>query len=310
MLLLVGNPGAIFCYAIAIHSGNLFIVFVQIIYNMQHIVKPVKAVTKKYTTKNGVKESISKRVDFGVTDLFDVDDLVAITLKTNFDKLTTDSADAVGDLEKTIADKDATITGLNESNDKLNKELQQKLDKLNEVTAKLKAAEKTIAELESDISAKDKTIAELTSTVDDNAKTITASGNVIDDLNVKVDELTATVGELKPLLLSKDETISDLEKQIAIYDAVDVDKLKEKADELDKSKNVIILQQKQITEYLLLVNFHKDKANAYKNQNAISKLIGRDAAADITLPDLALIDSSGNPIADDNADSGNGSAKQ
>ena len=299
MLLLVGNPGAIFCYAIAIHSGNLFIVFVQIIYNMQHIVKPVKAVTKKYTTKNGVKESISKRVDFGVTDLFDVDDLVAITLKTNFDKLTTDSADAVGDLEKTIADKDATITGLNESN-----------DKLNEVTAKLKAAEKTIAELESDISAKDKTIAELTSTVDDNAKTITASGNIIDDLNVKVDELTATVGELKPLLLSKDATISDLEKQIAVYDAVDVDKLKEKADELDKSKNVIIVQQKQITEYLLLVNFHKDKANAYKNQNAISKLIGRDAAADIPLPDLALIDSSGNPIADDNADSGNGSAKQ
>ena len=174
-----------------------------------------------------------------------------------------------------------------------------KTNKIGDLSKEIKALKTKVAELESGISAKDETIDELTATVDGNAKKLTDSENVIDGLNDKVDELTAAVGKLKPLLLSKDDTISELEKQIAVYDAIDVDKLKEKADELDTSKNVVILQQKQITEYIQLVNFHKETATAYKNQNAISKLIGRDAATDIATPTLFLIDLSGNPIVDD-----------
>ena len=70
---------------------------------MQHEVKTVKATSKKYKTKDGVKESISKRVDLGVDSIFTVGDEVAITFKTDFDSLGNDSANIV-------ADRDATIT--------------------------------------------------------------------------------------------------------------------------------------------------------------------------------------------------------
>lgn len=192
---------------------------------MQHILKEVKAVTKKYPTKSGVKESISKRVDLGVTDIFETGECVAVISKTNFDNI-----------DETIAD----------------------------------------------------------------------SGNVIDGLNAKVDELTSTVGELKPLLLTKDSTIAELEKQIAVYGAMDVDELKEKSkkldatiDELDKSKNVIIRFQNEKMELKQLVNYHKEKATAYKNQRWYKKALGRDATADISTPTLVLFDLSGNDIVND-----------
>ena len=273
---------------------------------MQHEVKTVKKTTKKYNTKDGKKESISKRIDLGVDSVFAVGDEVAITFKTDFDKLTADSDGNVAELEKIIADKDAAIDNLNGSVDKFKKELKDKADIIAAKSKEIKALKSKVSELESDISAKGKTIDKLTATVSDNDAALTESGNTIDGLNDKVDELTATVGELKPLLLSKDSTIGELEKQIAVYDAMDVDVLKEKAAELNKTKNVIILQQKQITEYIQLVNYHKETATAYKNQNAFSKLIGRDAAANIIIPDLVLIDSSGNPIPDnDDAATGN-----
>ncbi len=271
---------------------------------MQHIVKPIKAVSKSYTTKSGeVKESVSKRVDFGVDDTFEVGDMVAVILKTDFDNM-----------ENTVADKDATIDDLNESIDKYKAELEAKTDKIGELSKDIKllkknvetfknmvsAKDKIIADLENNVSDKDDAISKLESTVNVKDNELSTSGNIIAGLNNDVAELTATVGELKPLLLSKDATINDLEKQIAIYDAVDVDKLKTKADELDKSKNVVIFQQKQITEYIQLVNYHKETATAYKNQNPISKFIGRDATADISLPVLSLIDLSGNPISNDN----------
>lgn len=261
---------------------------------MQHEVKTVKATSKKYKTKDGVKESISKRVDLGVDSIFTVGDEVAITFKTDFDSLGNDSANIV-------ADRDATISDLNDSIAKFKRELKEKTDIITATSNEIKALKTNVVELESDISVKDETIDELTADVTAKDEKLTDSEKTIDSLKDKVDELTATVGELKPLLLTKDATITDLEKQIAIYDAVDVDKLKTKADELDKSKNVVIFQQKQITEYIQLVNYYKETATAYKNQNPISKFIGRDATADISLPVLSLIDLSGNPISNDDA---------
>ena len=310
----VGNSGVIFCKRFEIHSGNLFIVFVQIINNMQHIIKQVKAVTKKYTTKSGEKESTSKRVDLGVTDIFDVDEYVAVISETNFNEI-----------DKTIADKDATISNLNDSVAKHKAEVTAKTNKIGDLSKEIKALKTKVAELESDVSAKDDIIGELESGVDGDAATIgdlekavADKDATIDDLNAKVNKLSATVDELKPLLLTKDSTITDLEKQIAVYDATDISDLKEKskklektADELDKSKNVIIRLQNEKMDLQQLVNYHKETATAYKNQNAFSKLIGRDAATDVTLPTLTFIDISGNPIAknddaatDDSADSG------
>ena len=61
--------------------------------------------------------------------------------------------------------------------------------------------------------------------------------------------------------------------------------------------------QNESKEYIRLVNYHKERATAYKNQGLISKALGKDATDDITLPTLYLIDSSGNPIKkDDDAD--------
>ena len=272
---------------------------------MQHIIKEVKATTKKYNTKDGKKESISKRVDLGVDAPFGVGEYVAIITASDFEKLTDETAAATGDLEKTIADKDATIDNLNGSVAKFKADVKAKTDKIADLSKEIKALKTKVAELESDISAKDETIETLNADVTGKDAELVTSGNVIDGLNDDVATLNAKLEKSKSLLLSKDDAIAKLDKQIAIYDAIDVDKLMEKADELDKTKNVIILQQKQITEYIQLVNYHKETATAYKNQGLINKALGRDAAAKIITPTLYLIDSSGNPIADDDADKGN-----
>lgn len=268
---------------------------------MQHIIKEVKAVTKKYPTKSGVKESISKRVDLGVTDIFETGEYVAVISKTNFDTI-----------DEIIADKDATITNLNDSVAKHKVELESKTNIIGDLSKEIKALKNQVEKLESDISAKDETINILTSDAKDKDEKLVDSGNIIDGLNAKVDELTSTVGELKPLLLTKDSTIAELEKQIAVYDAMDVDELKEKSkkldatiDELDKSKNVIIRFQNEKMELKQLVNYHKEKSTAYKNQRWYNKALGRDATADISTPTLVLFDLSGNDIVmdkDDNDD--------
>ena len=283
-----GNSGEIFYYTFDIHSGNLFIIFVQIINIMQHMIKEVKATTKKYETKDGIKESVSKRVELGVDDTFEVGESVVIISKTDFDKL-----------EKDVADKDATIGNLNDSIDKYKAELKSKFDEINGLSQEIKALKNTVGNLESDVSAKDETIDSLTKDVNVKDGKLTDSEKTIDGLNSKVDEVTATVGELESELSTKDDVIRELEKQIAVYDEMDIPELKEKASELDKSKNAIILQQRQIREYTQLVN-HKDKENtALRNQKWYHKALGRDATADIHLPPLVLIDESGNLIVKD-----------
>lgn len=256
---------------------------------MQHIMKEVKAVTKKYPTKSGIKESISKRVDLGVTDIFETGECVAVISKTNFDNI-----------DETIADKDTTIGNLNDSIAKHKAELESKTNIIGDLSKEIKALKTQVAELESDISAKDETISVLTSDVNVKDETIADSGNVIDGLNDKVDKLNATVDELKSLLLTKDDAIVKLEKQIAVYDAIDISDLKYKASELDKSKNIIMRLQNEKLEYVQLVNYHKETATAYKNQRWYNKALGKDATADISTPTLTLIDLSGNPIGKDN----------
>ena len=306
---------------------------------MQHETATVKKVIKKYTVKDGIeKESISYKITFKSDFAFDDGDDVAVVLLDDFKELDNVSADEIQQLKKDVADKDETIAANNESIDKLNAELQNKFNLINDVTAKLKASEKSVADLESDISEKDNIIAELKSdikvsgaTIDDlknnvtvkdaelvaskkviaeNEKTIAALTSKNDALHKRLDELTDLLTDKDKTIASLDADIVDYKIKIAEYNAIDIDKLKEKADKsddvkdelvavtkrLDDKSNVISLLQNQIMELQQLVNYKDKEIDAVKNQNVLYKLIGKDATADITAPTLYLIDSSGNLI--------------
>ena len=304
---------------------------------MQHETASVKKVVKKYTVKDGVeKESISFNVKLKSNSEFNDGDAVAVVLLDDFDGLDNVSADEIQQLKNAVADKDETIAANKESIDKLNAELHDKFNLINDVTAKLKASEKTIAELESDISAKDNIIAELKSdgkvadatitglknNVADKDAKLTASETTIKDNEKTIAELSAMndalherLDELSDLLSGKDETIAALDEsvvnckiKVAELNAVDVDKLKEKADKvdavtdelidvtkkLDGKSNVISLLQNQIMELQQLVNYKDKEIDALENKGTLDCLFKRDVTADIDSPSLHLIDMSGN----------------
>lgn len=312
---------------------------------MQHETATVKKVVKKYTVKDGVeKESISFNVKLKSNSEFNDGDAVAVVLLDDFDGLDNVSADEIQQLNNAVADKDETIAANKESIGKLNAELHDKFNLINDVTAKLKASEKTIAELESDISAKADIIAELKSdgkvadatitglknNVADKDAKLTASETTIKDNEKTIAELSAMndalherLDELSDLLSGKDETIAALDEsvvnckiKVAELNAVDVDKLKEKADKvdavtdelidvtkkLDGKSNVISLLQNQIMELQQLVNYKDKEIDAVKSQNVIYKFFGKDATADIDKPSLHLIDMSGNLIKENEND--------
>lgn len=312
---------------------------------MQHETAEIKKSVKKYKTVKGIeKESISFYANLGAKSEFDDGDIVAVALLDDFNELDNISADEIKDLKNDVADKDETIAANNERIDKLNAELKDKFNLINDVTAKLKASEKTVVDLKSDISAKDKMIADLdselkvadatinnfeTDVADKNAelvaskKVITENEKTISELSAKNDALHERLDELTDLLSGKDKTIAELDESIVNYrlkiaelNAVDIDKLKDKSDELDIVKdelvavtkrlddksNVISLLQNQIMELQQLVNYKDKEIDAVKNQNVIYKLIGKDATANIPEPTLYLIDSSGNLIKNDKSD--------
>ena len=279
---------------------------------MHHEKKIVKGTSKKYKTVDGIeKESVSKRIDLGVNSAFNIGDEVSILSSDDFNKLTDGNADEIQVLKNISSGKDDTIAKLNESNDKLNQELQDKLDLINDVTAKLKASEKRVKELESDVSEKDDIIA-------DSEKSIADKNAEIKELKETNGALNDTIDELKPLLLSKDDTIAELDNKLSKYDAVDVDDLKSKSDELDKSKNVIIKLQNDIilfkdiiSDYKSLVDYKDNTITALKNQGFLDKYIrSKDVTDDLKEPALKNIDSAGELLKDipsdviDDADSG------
>lgn len=294
---------------------------------MHHEKKIVKGTSKKYKTVDGIeKESVSKRIDLGVNSAFNIGDEVSILSSDDFNKLTDDNADEIQVLKNISSGKDDTIAKLNESNDKLNQELQDKLDLINDVTAKYKASKKRVKELESDVSKKDDIIA-------DSEKSIADKDAEIKELKETNGALNNTIDELKPLLLNKDDTIAELDKKLSKYDdvdvsalkekadkydAVDVDDLKSKSDELDKSKNVIIKLQNDIIlfkdiigDYKSLVDYKDNTITALKNQGFLDKYIrSKDVTDDLKEPALKNIDSAGELLKDipsdviDDADSG------
>lgn len=306
---------------------------------MQHETATVKKVIKKYETKDGAKkESISFNVKLKSNSEFDDGDSVVVVLLDDFNDVADVNVDEIQQLKKDVSDKDETIAANNESIAKLNAELKSKMNLINDVTAKLKASEKTVGDLESDISEKDNIIAELKSdikvadaTIDDLKNNVTdndaelvASKKVIAENEKMIAELSAKnvalherLDELSDLLTGKDETIAALDEtivnykiEVAEFNAIDVDKLKEKSDELDDVKdelvavikrlddksNVISLLQNQIMELQQLVNHKDNKIDKLENKGILDTLLNKDVTADIPEPTLYLIDTSGNLI--------------
>ena len=305
---------------------------------MQHETATVKKVIKRYSTKDGEKESISYTAKLKGDSEFNDGDIVAVIPIDEVGAVADIDVAEIQNLKDVAADKDETIAANTETIDKLNAELQNKFNLINDITAKLKASEKTVAELESDISANGDTIAELTSDVkvadatiknlentvaDKDAELVavkdssTDKDKTIAELSAKNDALHERLDELTDLLDGKDTTIAALDETVAEYkikvaefNAIDVDKLKEKADKsdvvkdelieitkkLDSKSNVISLLQNQIMELQQLVNYKDKEIDAVKNQNVIHKLLRKDATVDIPTPTLYLIDTSGNLI--------------
>ena len=135
-------------------------------------------------------------------------------------------------------------------------------------------------------------------------------------------KLYAKINELMDLLSMKDDNIDELvnvnntnnvkikelEKDVAVFESIDVNKLRGKVDELDLLKdkllnlnerldnksNVISLLQNQIMEYIQLVNYKNSIINALEKQGVLSKLMGKDVRAGLIKPPLFLINETGN----------------
>ena len=135
-------------------------------------------------------------------------------------------------------------------------------------------------------------------------------------------KLYAKINELMDLLSMKDDNIDELvnvnntnnvkirelEKDVAVFESIDVNKLRGKVDELDLLKdkllnlndrldnksNVISLLQNQIMEYIQLVNYKNSIINALEKQGVLSKLMGKDVRAGLIKPSLFLINETGN----------------
>ena len=127
--------------------------------------------------------------------------------------------------------------------------------------------------------------------------------------NYIYDELNDMLDNSKAELINDKKIIDNYKLESAKYDAVDIDKLIDKADKLDSLKDeliekteIIALSQRQIMEYMQLINFKDKEISAYQNQGLINKMIGRNPTIDLIMPELKLIDSSGNPIADKDDD--------
>ena len=269
---------------------------------MQHEKATVKKAVKTYNTKKyGEKKSISVNINLGAKSEFNDGDEVAILPIAEFNKISDIDIDEIDDLKNGIAEKDATITANNESIDKLNAELKDKLDIINDITSKLKSSEKTVKDFEFDISANDETIAELTSEIDDLKDTNKKLLLRLNELTDLISGKDSKIDELIVINKKHSDKITELTVEIAKYDIDDIDELKQ-------FKNVAFKYQKQVMEYMMLVNYKDKEISAYKNQGLIKHFInsitGKDATVDISdeKPTLKLIDESGNTIADPDDD--------
>ena len=121
----------------------------------------------------------------------------------------------------------------------------------------------------------------------------------------------------KGFLLEKDDIITKLEKEIAVYDGKHIDELEAKAKELDTSKNVIIKLQQEladkqdsINDYEKLTDYKDNIINLLRNQSFIDRYIKRTTVEDdLAEPSLKTIDIDGNKLAELPADTINKAKK-
>lgn len=138
----------------------------------------------------------------------------------------------------------------------------------------------------------------------ENKKLYAKINELMDLLSMKDDN----IDELVNVNITNNVKIKELEKDVAVFESIDVNKLRDKVDELDLLKdkllnlnerldnksNVISLLQNQIMEYIQLVNYKNSIINALEKQGVLSKLMGKDVRAGLIKPPLFLINETGN----------------
>ena len=263
---------------------------------MQHETAEIKKSIKKYKTINGVeKKSISYNINLGAKSNFNTGDTVAVILLSDFENIVNINADEIQNLKKIVADKNETISANNESIDKLNAELQNKFNLINDLTAKNKSLKKNVFDLESNISINNEKIAELESE-------LTVADATIKKLNDEINKLNELLSNSKQYIINQNETIFDFEKKIAVYDAINISDLENKAKDLEKADKIIIQLQNEKIEYIQLTAYKDKLIDALKNKSFFDILLKKDVTDNISTPDLYFIDVSGNPIKKNNDD--------
>ena len=154
----------------------------------------------------------------------------------------------------------------------------------------------------------DAIISELKETITEKEKEIANLTAKITTLETSNKDLTNQVGNISKLQQENTELnnlIRSKEKELAKYTAIDIDKLQQKATELEtenkelsnkvtnRDEYIIYLELLQ-TDYKLLVQHLNNYLSLYKHRNIINRVINKDVASDIDKPQLEMMDFKGN----------------
>ena len=142
----------------------------------------------------------------------------------------------------------------------------------------------------------------LDNTTDDNTinelnNIITDKDNEIKELNNKIKELTADNDRLNNEVTSNKNEIKELTEQLAKYNAIDIDELKE--DLKDKSKllddfyKLSVGLQSEKGEFKEVINYHVRYNDKLKSRNIFQRIFNKDVSDGIDEPPLNLIDLNG-----------------
>lgn len=154
-----------------------------------------------------------------------------------------------------------------------------------------------------------KELTELKETLRVKETEITKLTDKITTLEASNKELSDTIGATETQLSELRQLIQQKEKELSKYSNIDVDKLQQIATELEttnkellgkvtnRDEYIIYLELLQ-TDYKVLVQYLNTSLMLHKQRNLINRVINKDVASDMDKPQLEMIDSKGNVLAD------------
>lgn len=142
----------------------------------------------------------------------------------------------------------------------------------------------------------DNTIKELNSIISDKDNEIKELNNKIKELTADNNRLNNEVLGLKDDITSNNDKINELTNKLAKYDALDIDSLLNKSNELDDFYKLSVGLQSEKIEFKDVINYHVRCNDKLKNRNVIQRLFNKDVSDDIDEPTLKLIDLNGHSL--------------